>query len=105
MPFLKNMLLYYCMGTSPETARPLLRSPDKTDPQWEMQKKTVRAVNEFRNKILHQRGIGFTKKDLGDLKTTFALFVNEFFDSTGDSALLDKLRRKEEELENAKFLF
>ena len=43
MPFLKNMLLYYCIGPSSETVRPLLRLQNMSDAQWETQKKNCQG--------------------------------------------------------------
>ncbi|HAW77812.1 MAG TPA: hypothetical protein DCW74_19015 [Alteromonas australica] len=105
MPFLKNMLLYYCIGPSPETVRPLLKLPNMSDAQWEAQKKIIRDVNDYRNKLLHQQGIEFTEDDLASLKKTFKEFVKKYFGPQADKALLDKLEKKESELEKARFLF
>ena len=104
IPLLKNMLLYYNIGSPYGKMFPLLRQT-ADDKQWKKEAEIVLNLVKFRNIVLHKVSVKISADIFDEMKKNFNTFVLKFFDKNRDKTLLETLKDKENNLRTSKFVF
>lgn len=84
VPALKNMLLFYNLGTAEVDtegeSRPLVRAAADSDAEYQEKVELVRVIASYRNTIAHQVGLELkAEAKIDDIEKTVTLVLDKFF--------------------------